>query len=172
MRGLQRPTAGLAARVGAQLVIQRRDPNLDGVDHRERDRDLLASRRRQRELLNPRAVLAGEQASTLGQPVVIQHGLHPLLALTALVDEGVAQPDPGAEIQQLVRRDPALRQPAGHQQLPQMPRVSAVVLRALLVAAQRARLRRLREMHPRADPAQLLGHEPPAGRRLQRHLEL
>jgi len=104
--------------------------------------------------------------------VVIQNGLHPLLPLPALVDQRVPEPDPGAEIEDVIRRDPALRQSRGHQQLPQMPRVRPVVLRALLVPTQRARLRRLREMHPGANPPQLLDHEPPARRRLQRHLEL
>jgi hypothetical protein len=53
-----------------------------------------------------------------------------------------------------------------------MFRVSAVALRPLLVAAQRARLRRLSEMHPRVDATQLLNDEAPAHCRLQRHLEL
>jgi hypothetical protein len=96
----------------------------------------------------------------------------PLLPLAAIVDQRVTQPDPGAQVEQMVRPDPALRQPTGHQQLAQMPGIRLVGLRALFVAAQRARLRRLGEMHLRADPAQLLDHEPPAGRRLKRHLEL
>jgi hypothetical protein len=123
-------------------------------------------------LLDPGAVLACEQAGTFRQPVVIEHSLHPLLPLATLIDERVTQPHPRTKIQEMVRRDPALRHPAGHQQLPQMPRVRPVVLRVLLVPAQRARLRRLRQMNLSADPAELLDHEPPARRRLQRHLEL
>ena len=118
VRGLQRPTPRLAARVGAQVLIERRDPDLERVDHPKRDRDLLASRGRQRELLDPRPVLAGQKTRPPRQPVVIQHRLHPLLPLPALVDERVPQPDPRAQIQQMVRRDPALRQPRSHQQLP------------------------------------------------------
>src|SRR5205085_8158818 len=53
-----------------------------------------------------------------------------------------------------------------------MPGVRTVDLRALLVALAGAGLRRLGQIHPRADPAQLLDHEPPPSRRLQRHLEL
>ena len=53
----------------------------------------------------------------------------------------------------MVGRDPRLRQPARHQQLAQMPGVRPVVLRALLVPAQRARLRRLGEMHAARRPA-------------------
>ena len=63
----------------------------------------------------------------------------------------------------MVRRDPALRQPAGHQQHIRTNRLFClIVLRALLVPPQRARLRRLREMHPGTDTAKLLDHEPPA----------
>src|ERR1035441_268864 len=72
----------------------------------------------------------------------------------------------------MIGRDPRLRQPPDHQQLPQMLRVSAVALRTLLVAAQRARLRRLSQMHTRVDATQLLNDEMPASRRLERHLEL
>src|SRR4051794_16209315 len=53
-----------------------------------------------------------------------------------------------------------------------MPRVRAIALGALLGSAQARGLRRLGQMHPRADPTQLLDHEPPAGRRLQRDFQL
>jgi hypothetical protein len=59
-----------------------------------------------------------------------------------------------------------------HQQLPQMPGISAIALRALLRTPQPSSLRRLGQMHTRTDPAQLLDHEPRAGRRLQCDLEL
>jgi hypothetical protein len=84
----------------------------------------------------------------------------------------VPQPDPRAQIEQVIGRDPRLRHSREHQQLAQMPRVRAVTLGALLVPAPRRRLRRLGQMHARADRAQLLHHKPPAGRRLQRHLRL
>src|SRR3954451_8575871 len=53
-----------------------------------------------------------------------------------------------------------------------MPGVRTVALGALLVPAPRGGLRRLGQMHPGTDRAQLLHDEPPAGRRLQRHLKL
>jgi hypothetical protein len=53
-----------------------------------------------------------------------------------------------------------------------MPRVGAVVLGALRVAAPRRGLGRLRQMHRRPSALQLLDDEPPARRRLQRDLEL
>jgi hypothetical protein len=52
-----------------------------------------------------------------------------------------------------------------------MPGVGPVGLRALLLALQRGSLRRLGQVHLGADPVELLDHEPPARRRLQRHLE-
>jgi hypothetical protein len=79
---------------------------------------------------------------------------------------------PGAEIEQMRGRDQRLRQPADQQQLALMASVGPVGLRALLLALQRARLRRLSEMHIGADPPRLLDHEPPARRGLQRHLEI
>src|SRR5213592_1579021 len=53
-----------------------------------------------------------------------------------------------------------------------MPGIRSVVLRSLLRTLEPGGLRRLRQMHARADPPQLLDHEPPPRRRLQRNLEL
>ena len=52
-----------------------------------------------------------------------------------------------------------------------MPGIGKIGLRAPLLALQRARLGRLREMHLSTDPLELLHHEPPADRRLQRDLK-
>jgi hypothetical protein len=84
----------------------------------------------------------------------------------------VTQPDPRAQIEHVIGRNPRLRQPLDHQQLAQMPSVRAVALGALLVPAPRARLGRLGEMHARMDRVQLLHHEAPTRRRLQRDLQL
>ena len=67
-------------------------------------------------------------------------------------------------------RAKASNQPA-HQQLAQMPGVSPVGLGALLLALQCRGLRRLGQVDLRADTLELLDHEPPTGRRLQRDLE-
>jgi hypothetical protein len=67
-------------------------------------------------------------------PVVKEHRVDALLPLTALIDQGVTQPDAGTQIEQVLGRDIGLRQPTGHQQLTQMPRVAAVGLGPLLVA--------------------------------------
>jgi hypothetical protein len=103
--------------------------------------------------------------------VVVEDGLDALLPFAALSNQGVAQPDLGAQIEQVVGRDPRLGQPADHQQLAQVAGVGAVGLGALLVAPACRRLGRLGEMHLRADRPQLLDDEPPAGRGFQRRLE-
>ena len=95
-----------------------------------------------------------------------------LLPLAALIHKAVAQPNPRAQIEQVRRRDVGLRQPPRHQQLPQMPRVGPIGLRALLVALQRARLGRLGQMRASPDRGQLLDNEPPARRCFQRRLKL
>ena len=103
--------------------------------------------------------------------VVVEDRVDALLPLAALVDQRVTQPDPRAEIQQVIGRNPGLRQPADHQQLAQVAGVGAIGLGALLGAAPRARLGRLGQMHHGADRAQLLGQEPPTGCGLKRGLD-
>ena len=80
-------------------------------------------------------------------------------------------PDPGAEIQDVRRWDPRLRQPPDQQQLSQVPGVGPVGLCSLLLTLQRGRLGRLSQVHLGADSLELLGHEPPTRRCLQRHLQ-
>ena len=104
--------------------------------------------------------------------MVVQHRLDPLLPLAPLLAKRVPQPDTGAQIKDVIGRDPRLRQPLDHQQLPQMASVRPITLRALLWALEPSGLRRLGQMHHCANPTQLLDHEPPTGRRLQRHLQL
>ena len=104
--------------------------------------------------------------------MVIEHRLDPLLPLGVLLDQRVTQPDLGAQIEDVIGRDPRLRQPPGQQQLAVMASVRAVGFRALLVPAPRRGLRRLGEMHHSADRPKLLDEEPPAGRRLERDLQL
>jgi hypothetical protein len=168
----QRLAPGLAARIRAQLPIQRRDLRLERVDHRERDRDLLARGGAQRLRGEPLAPIADQQRAALRAAMVIQRRLDPLLPLRALLRKRVPQANPRAEVEDVIGRDPRLRQPPDHQQLPQMPGVRAIALRALLRPPQVGGLRRLRKMHHRADAPELLDHEPPARRRLQRDLKL
>ena len=114
----------------------------------------------------------GQQLAVLRAAVVIEDRLDALLPLSALMRQRVTQPNQGTQIEQMRRRDPGLRQPPDHHQLPDMARVGTVALGALLVPASSGGLGRLREMHHRADLRELIGHEPPPGRRLQADLEL
>ncbi len=102
---------------------------------------------------------------------MVEDRLDALLPLAALIDERVTQTDAGAQVEQVLGRDPGLRQPPDHQQLAQVPGVGAVGLGALLVAAPRRGLGRFGEMDRGAGGTELLGHEAPAGRRLQRYLQ-
>jgi hypothetical protein len=104
--------------------------------------------------------------------VVVEHGLDALLPLAALIDERVAQSDTGAQVEQVLGRDPRFRQPTDDQQLAQMARVGAVALGPLLGPAARRGLGRLGQMNLGADRPELLNDEPPARRRLQSHLDL
>jgi len=168
----QRLAASLAARIGAQLLVDRSDLGLERVDHRERDRDLFTRGLRQRLSRKPLAPVADHQRAPRRAAVVIEHGLDPLLPLAALVRKRVPRTDPRAQIEDVLGRDPRLWQPVDHQQLSQMPGVRAVGLRPLLAALPGAGLRGLGQMHLRGDLAELLDHEPPPCRRLQRNLEL
>jgi hypothetical protein len=164
--GHQRFASRLATRERAQLFIQRSDLLVKRVDHRQRNSDLLARALRQRLGGEPCESVAVDQVSSLWAPVVVEHRLDPLLPLPALLRKGVTQPHPCAEIEDVLGRDPRLRQSADHQQLAQMPGVRSVALGALLGSPPGRRLGRLGEMHPGAHPPQLLDHEPPARRRL------
>jgi hypothetical protein len=167
----QRLAPRLATRVRAQLAIKRGDLHLERIDDRDRDRDLLARRGRQPPRRKPLASLDGHQAAALRTAMVIQRCLDPLLPFAALLRQHVAQPQPLTQIEDPRRRDPGLGQAPDHQQLPQMPGVGAIALGALLWAPQPGGLRRLSQMRHRTDPVKLLDREPPARRRLQRHLE-
>lgn len=167
----QRSAAGLAARVKPQFAGDRRRLRVVRVDHLKGDRDLLGRAAGQLELLEPCAVVGGEQPRALRKPVVVKDGLKALLPLAALIDERVTQTNPGAQLEQMVGRDPRLGQPADHQQLAQMARVGAIGLGALLVAAPCGGLGRLGKVDLGADRAQLLDHEAPPGCRLQCRLD-
>ena len=103
--------------------------------------------------------------------MVVEHRLDPLLPLAPLVRKRVPRTDPRAQIEDVLGRDPRLRQPRSSAAHADASRPRGRSSRASCCPCS-ARLRRLGQMHLRADAAQLLDHEPPAGRRLQRHLEL
>jgi len=100
--------------------------------------------------------------------LVEQHrmrALHPGGVLGAQV---VIQLQQRPALQDVLRRDPALGQPALGQQVPHQPRIGPVGLGPLLAAAGRRGVGRLGQVRLDARPPQLLGHIPPAGARLHR----
>jgi hypothetical protein len=103
--------------------------------------------------------------------VVIEHRVHPLLALGALLDQRVATSHSGPEIKQVRGRDPRLREATDQQQLPQMPGIGPIGLRASLLALQAAGLSRLGEVRLSTDPLEFLDREPLARRCLQPDLK-
>ena len=94
--------------------------------------------------------IRGEQTNAVmvRTAVVVEHRVYPLLPLAALVDQRVAQPHACAQIEDVLGRDPRLRQPVDHQQLAKMPGVRAVGLGALLSPPPGGGLRRLGQTHP------------------------
>jgi hypothetical protein len=99
----QRPAAGLAPGIGAKVRIQRRQLGFVRVDQGERDRDLLARCWRQLKRREPGACLGAEQPGARRGTVVIERRLDALLPLATLVDERVAQPDPGTQLEPSTR---------------------------------------------------------------------
>ena len=61
-------------------------------------------------------------------PVVIEHRLDPLLPLAVLLNQRVTQPRLGAQIKDVIGRDPRLRQPPRQQQLAVMAGIRAIAL--------------------------------------------
>ena len=113
------------------------------------------------------AVGIEEVAGEGGDALVEQGGPDPLHPGPAFVGQGLVQPDPGPDLEDVVRGDPGLGQPAHRQQLPQEPGVGPVGLGPLLTAALLGRVGRLGQMGPGPHPLELLDDEAPAGAALQ-----
>jgi hypothetical protein len=71
----------------------------------------LPRARRELELLERGASLGRQQRTRPRRAVVEQQRVDPLLPSGALVDERLAQPHPLAQLEDLLRRRPRLRQP-------------------------------------------------------------
>ena len=158
----QRLTARLVTREASELALERDQLAVDLVDDRQRDLDPLRGRGRQLERAQERAPVGPQQlVGDVGDAVVKQRRLDPLHPTGALVDQRLAQARPGPPLAHVRRRDPRLRQPPLTQQRPQPARVRAIGLGVALLAAQRARLRRLGQVRDRTRRRQRLAHEQP-----------
>jgi hypothetical protein len=102
--------------------------------------------------------------------LVEQLRLDALLPGAALIDQRLAQTHKRAQLEDVRRRDPRLRQLTGEQQPQLQITVRVVSLRPPLAATPGRRLSRIREMRAVTGPLDLLDHEPPAGRPLDREL--
>src|SRR6266542_4211097 len=98
----QRATAGLAAGIGAQLAVERRE-------HAQPQRDEPSSGGRK--LRSPQRLPPGLRASqSAGHPLVEQLRVHALLPGGALIDQRLAQAHQRAQLEDLRQRDPRLGQ--------------------------------------------------------------
>src|ERR1700730_5092806 len=107
------------------------------------------------------------EPKTRNDPLVEQLGLQALLPLDALVDQRLAQPHQGAQLQDVRRRDPATGEAALEQQVHHQLAVGMVGLGPALGAPPLAELGGIREVSGEAPPLDLLHHEAPARRPLQ-----
>jgi hypothetical protein len=90
-----------------------------------------------------------------------------LLPGGALVDQGLVQPDLGASLEHVRRRDPRLGQPTPHEQVAEVASVSPVGLGVAFVAPQRAGVGRLGQVRGDLGQPEFLNDIPPAGTALQ-----
>jgi hypothetical protein len=88
--------------------------------------------------------------------LVVEPSLDPLLPLGVLFDQRATQSHLGAQIKDVIGRDPRLRQPPGQPQFAVMASVRTVDLGVLVVPASGRCLGRLGQMHHRAHRPQLL----------------
>ena len=98
--------------------------------------------------------------------------LQPLLPSGALVDQRLAQPHTRAQLQDLPRRDPRLRQLARREQPQQQIAVGPVGLRAPLAPAPDRRLRWVGQVCAVTGAHYFLDNEPPARCALEREVHL
>jgi alpha/beta hydrolase fold len=171
----QRPGAAQVPGRVAQAAAHRGQLRLQPLQHPQADGDLRLPGRGQ---AGPgqlgqlgRRVRAAE-VSERRRALVEQHRVHPLHPRGVLGPQVVVELQQRPALHDVRRRDPAFRQPALHQQVPDQPRVGLVGLGVPLAAAGRRGVRRLGQV--RLDPGALhLFHDvPPAGTPLhrQRHL--
>ena len=170
----EHPRPGQAPGGGQQPVPQHVQAGLQRGEHVQRGVHLQLPGRRQVRRRRPRAA---PRRSSLGAQrglaqrrgaLVEEHrmdALHPGSVLGPQIVVGLQQ---RPALQDERRRDPALRQPALGQQLPQVPGVGSVGLGVPLAAAGEGGISRLGDMRRDAGPGQLLRDVPPAGAPLQR----
>jgi hypothetical protein len=160
------------ARVERQRAVERRQLVIDPVDHPQRQGDQLPPGRRQLDRRECLATRAGTRPQPRRHALVEQLRLQPLLPGGALVDQRLAQPHARAQLQDLRRRDPRLRQLPRREQPQQQIAIGPVGLRPPLAPTLSRRLRWIGEMRAIAGTHDLLDHEAPTRRPLERKLHI
>ena len=102
----QRLTAGLPTGVETQLARERGELDVETVDQRERDAELLAGGCWQGLSGEPLAPGGCDQVALVRGAVMVEHGLDTLLALGTLMGDLVAQANPGAQVEDMLGRNP------------------------------------------------------------------
>jgi len=164
---LESPAPRLGLGEGDELGAQGLELGVEVVEHDEARAHRLAAGRRH---LHPReapAILRTAEAETRNDPLVEELGLQALLPLGALVEQRLAQPHQGPQLQDVRRRDPALGKAALEQQVHHQLAVGVVGLGPALGAPQRAQLGGIGQVGHEAPALDLLRHEAPARGALQ-----
>jgi hypothetical protein len=160
------------AGVRTQLTVERRQLEIESVEHAQPERDQLTPGRRELRLSERLPPRLGARPQPGQHPLVEQLRVDALLPGGALVDQRLAQTHQRAQLEHMRRWDPRLRQLAREQQPQLQITVGVVGLRPPLPAAPGSRLGRIREMGGVAGPLDLLDHEPPTGRPVEREVGL
>jgi hypothetical protein len=168
----ERAAARLAPGEGAQLAVEGGHVGVDLSDHGEGHVDLAASRGGQVELRQALLRVDAGEPARAAYALMEEDRVDALEPRRALVDQRVAQAHLTAQLGDVRRRDPRLRQASVGEELAQVAGVEAVGLRAALRAAQGARVGQLGQVGLRADALKLLAHEPPAGGGFERRPDL
>ena len=150
-----------------ELGAEGRELGVEVVEHDEARLHRLATGHRDLHLPETPAVLRIAEVQTRDDPLVEQLGLQALLPLDALVEERLAKPHQGAQLQDVRRGDPALGEAALEQQVDHQLAVGVVGLGAALRASPLAQLGGIGQVGGKAPALDLLHHEAPAGRALQ-----
>jgi hypothetical protein len=104
--------------------------------------------------------------------VVVEDRVDALVPLAALFGQRVPQPYRLAQLEDVGRSDPRLRQPLLLEQLTQMPSIRLVGLGAPLLATSGSSIGRLGQVRLEPGPLELVDHEPPTGGGLDRERTL
>ncbi len=162
----QDPTPRLAAGEDCEVTVQGGELGLDVLQGAQTDGEDPSPRRRELSVVQASPARRAE-ARHGHDPLVVELSLDALHPFPTLVDEGLTQTGERSGLQDVGRRDPALREPGLKEQRGHVLAVSPVGLGSTLRTSPGADLGRVTQMGRAARPLELLDDEAPAGRCLQ-----